>query len=474
MLMAESQGKSREKLISDTVWRKNKESIRKNLSIRVAFDFLVQAKIVPQDAQEAYVDLQTEVDKRNRIIDSIPKCEQYDYLLRFIECLKNTYKEAGKAHEDLVKLLEGDYEETKKEMKNDSTTRTCGAALNGAALPPPVNSSQPTASQPPEVSLPSKSSRALTALKMNWRWVVAYSASLIWLVLGIIVAVVLSQVPQTRTSLPVMITGRRDALMAEVDLGIDPFWISSASFRLTTVGQQQVSPCTAGLYVLTNQTCQTLPMVTQEFDMNNLLASPFYLLEGSTFNITLGAHNDSVKEFIDVWYVESTTTNCDRVFGDCEQPPRATYTCQRGLRGETLPVYRVNNSEYYAFCSDQLFRNSFILKSITYNVSAIRQMYTPRTPLTTNENAFTVDFSQSFDFSAIDYCILLDVDRNQCPSSTSASYRLNIELKQRMDIPLLSFIIGGILFAIHFVITIIVHSCFRKCHRKNSGDLMIN
>ena len=116
-------GKSREKLISDTVWRKNKESIRKNLNIKASFQILVQAEIVPQDAQEAYVDLQTEVDKRNRIIDSIPKCEQYDYLLRFIECLKNTYKETGKAHEDLVKLLKGDYEETKKEMKNDSTTR---------------------------------------------------------------------------------------------------------------------------------------------------------------------------------------------------------------------------------------------------------------------------------------------------------------------------------------------------------------
>ena len=329
-----------------------------------------------------------------------------------------------------------------------------------------------TAPQPPKVSPSSKSSWALTVLKMNWRWVVAYSASLIWLVLGIIVAVVLSQVPQTRTSLPLMITGRRDALMAEVDLGIDPFWISSASFRLTTVGQQQVSPCTAGLYVLTNQTCRTLPTVTQEFDMTNLLASPFYLLEGSTFNITLGAHNDLMKEFIDVWYVESTTTNCDLVFGDCEQPPRATYTCQRGLRGETLPVYRVNNSEYYAFCSDQLFRNFFILKSITYNVSAIRQTYTLRTPPTTNE-MLSLLISHNHLISVqliIVYCLMLiaiNAPAVQVPTIDS----IIIELKQRMDIPLLSFIIGGVLFAIHFVITIIVHSCFRKYHQKNSGDL---
>ena len=110
--------KSREKLISDTVWRKNNKSIRNYLNVGAAFVFLVQAEIVPRDSQEAYIDLRTEVDKRNCIIDSIPKCEQYDYLLRFIECLKNTYGEAGKAHEDLVKLLEEDY----KEMKNDNTT----------------------------------------------------------------------------------------------------------------------------------------------------------------------------------------------------------------------------------------------------------------------------------------------------------------------------------------------------------------
>ncbi len=312
----------------------------------------------------------------------------------------------------------------------------------------------------------------MTVLKMNKRWVVAYSASMIWLILGIIVAILLSQVPPTSTSLPAMITGRRDALMAEIDLGIDPFWLSSVSFRLATVGQQPALTCTAGLYVLTNQTCRTLPTVTQEFERNTLLQPPFYLLEGSTFNITLG-NNNAIEELINVWYIESTISNCDRIFGDCEQPPKPTYTCQRGQPGETLPVYRVNNSEYYAFCSDQLFSNSFNLKSITYNESAIQQMYTPRAPLSTNENAVTVELSHTnFEFSVIDYCILLYVDRSQCPSSTSA--RLNIELKRRIDIPLLPFIIGTVLFSIHFVITIIVHSCYRKCHRKNSGPVEIN
>ena len=132
-------GDSREKFISDAVWKNNKESIQRYLNIYPVFPLLVQANIVPRDAQEAYVDITIKPDKRNLIIDSIPKCEQDDYLVRFIECLKNTYEEAGPAHEELVKLLERDYEAMKidptltlpdyKAMKIDPTLTLPGINL---------------------------------------------------------------------------------------------------------------------------------------------------------------------------------------------------------------------------------------------------------------------------------------------------------------------------------------------------------
>ncbi len=253
--------------------------------------------------------------------------------------------------------------------------------------------------------------------------------------------------------------------MAEIDLGIHPFWLSSASFQLLPESEPS-QICRVDLYVLENRTCDELPTVTEYHtrESGTLLDPPYYLLEGSVLNITIGDHTGlpNTQQF-SVLYVEGTTQDCDDFnFGNCQSaPPELTYKCQVGERGQTLETYQASNSDFYTFCSDGFFGNSFSLKDLTYNVSEIRQMFQNRATLSSRDrNSYLVPFSNSFNFAETRYCLLLDVDRTLNRCTGSSSFTLHVDIQRRTDFPLLGFFTGFALFLIHLLITGLAHCCY--------------
>ncbi len=307
--------------------------------------------------------------------------------------------------------------------------------------------------------------KCVTTLKESRCWVIVHSTSLLWLVCGIITAIVLSQVPTIKSSHPLLLKGQ-DPIMAEIDIGLHPFWLSSVSFRIVHEDTSTL-PCTVNLYVLENQTCGELPTVTQYFTDETLAGPPYYLLKGSLFNITIGKHISQLEsERFTVWYVEGTIipNNCaDSDAWNCDFPPSSIYTCQIGVRGETLETYRANVSEFYTFCSNGLHGNSFVLEAITYNVTRIRREHAPpRAALSsTKPDPVTIHFSNSFDRSKTEYCMLLDIDIVRCNGASGVSYRLEVDVQRRLDFPLVAFFIGFAFFLLHLLITGLAHYCYQ-------------
>ena len=254
--------------------------------------------------------------------------------------------------------------------------------------------------------------------KAHCKWVVLYASSLIWLLLALLGAIIVTHVPPIHFSRPIGVVGAQRDIVLKINLGVHPFWLSSATIAITPAG------CTGRLYMFTGSDCSTLPIIVQEFDQFTLVGPPYFLLEGSTFNITIAETVQSGPDGVLLAYIRSRVTfiDCRDISTiQCNNPlPEETFYCQFVLPGNTPPLFIAESSDYYTFCaSSGLFNpNRFTLEWRRYNATALREQYSPTVDITTEP--WTAHFNQPFDFNIREYCLLLDVGRPDCVASASA------------------------------------------------------
>ena len=298
---------------------------------------------------------------------------------------------------------------------------------------------------------------------------VVYTSSLVWLLLALLAVVIVTHVPKVHSSHPIGVVGaQRDAVL-KIDLGVHPFWLSSATIAISPAG------CTGRLYMLTNSDCSTLPIVVQEFNQLTLVGPPYFLLEGSTFNVTIAETVQSGPDGVLLAYIQSRVNfiDCSDISTTlCSNPsPEETFHCQFVLPGNTPPLFTAESSDYYTFCaSSGLFDplNRFTLNWRRFNATALREQYNPTVGITTEP--WTADFNQPFDFNRREYCLLLDVGRPDCVVSIPP-YNLEISVHRRQDITAIIIIVGVFLFLVHLSVSIALHCYrYRKTHSFDAGS----
>ena len=116
------------------MWKNHEGTIRFKISVSAIFKHLVAEEIIllTDDAAERYVNAQSESEQKEILVDCVPKSRHDDYLNRFIRCLKESEKEAGKEHKDLADLLEREYSEAEGSDLPDLEPNTglCNSFIN--------------------------------------------------------------------------------------------------------------------------------------------------------------------------------------------------------------------------------------------------------------------------------------------------------------------------------------------------------
>ncbi len=69
-------------------------------------------------------------------------------------------------------------------------------------------------------------------MKERGKWIIVHASALVWLSLGLIVVIVLNSVPKLTSSSPLSVRCGQPNVMLAIDLGIHPFWLSSATFTM--------------------------------------------------------------------------------------------------------------------------------------------------------------------------------------------------------------------------------------------------
>ncbi len=72
-------------------------------------DIFTQEGLISFDDVSNFHQLQFDTDKSPFIFNVIPKCGKSDYLVVFLKCMKDSFDDAGQAHEEIVEKLETDY-----------------------------------------------------------------------------------------------------------------------------------------------------------------------------------------------------------------------------------------------------------------------------------------------------------------------------------------------------------------------------
>ncbi len=240
-----------------------------------------------------------------------------------------------------------------------------------------------------------------------------HASALVWLLLGLIVVIALNNVPK-QTSISPLIIQCVSPVIA-IDLGIDPFWLSLATFTFTG---------SSTLYVA-NVSREDTP--TETIDDAETLFPPYYLARGSNYSAT-----NQFTSSIEFWFIKSEPRNCNNVEKwNCSDPLDDNKICEKTKSREATSLYTVNVSNYYTFCVNPAnVINSIrqVLNLVKYNLTAIQERSIQRVEMSSAEKTVNLNMSKWFDFHKEDMSIFLHTDAycNELP--------LKIEVHRRKDI----------------------------------------
>ncbi len=293
------------------------------------------------------------------------------------------------------------------------------------------------------------------------KWIIVHASALVWLLLGSIVVIVLNSVPKLTSSSPLSARcGQKDVMLA-IDLGIDPFWLSSATFTMESTRGSST------LYVA-NISREDAPTSTTITHM--LSFPPFYLAQGSNYSVT-----NNLSSPVEFWFIKSEPRDCpDQYVWNCSDPQDDNKICEKTKSGEATSLYTVNVSDYYTFCvnpATKRFANTATLNSVTYNLTAIQERSIQRMEMSRTEKTVNLNMYKWFDFHKEELSIFLHI--NSCGGDDEFNeLPLKIEVHRRMDILCIPILIALILAIFHLLITVIAHIRQKRlCRRQKNHTI---
>ena len=299
-------------------------------------------------------------------------------------------------------------------------------------------------------------------MKERGKWIIIHASALIWLLLGsITVIIVLNSVPKQTSSSPLSVRcGQQDVMLA-IDLGIDPFWLSSATFTMESTRGSS----TLYLANISREDAPTSTTITHRLNF-----PPFYLAQGSNYSVT---NNLSIP--VEFWFIKSEPRNCpDQYVWNCSDLQDDNKICEKTKSGEATSLYIVNVSDYYTFCvnpATKRFTNTATLNLVTYDLTAIQERSRQRMEMSRTEKTVNLNMYKWFDFHKEELSIFLHI--NSCGGDDEFNeLPLKIEVHRRMDILCIPILIALILAIFHLLITVIVHIRQKRlCRRQKNNTI---
>ena len=277
------------------------------------------------------------------------------------------------------------------------------------------------------------------------------------LVIGCIVVLILHfEYPRIGASHPANIECGQDSIIS-VDLGVDPFWLESASFTIVA------SLRTRGTVYIVKSSCSSTSTIVTWND--TLSDYPNYLVTGSSINIT-NKENETIKFWVISQAHQSPITNpqCEELdTHKCERHPNSTLWCQQVNSSETI-THDILFSDYFDFCAKGLRLSksevtatyNYSLKNVSYNKTTIAQQCTASAKIGSATPTTVPIPHQHFDFRNRDFCVFLDL--SSCGGK--ANYPLSIQLHRRIDFLLFPLLVTLILCTLHIIIsTVVIKRC---------------
>ncbi len=290
--------------------------------------------------------------------------------------------------------------------------------------------------------------------KERGKWILIHASALVWFLLGSILIIVLNNVPKQTSSSPLIIQCGLQNIMLAIDLGIDPFWLSSATFTMeSTTGSSTLY--VADIAREDVPTTATTLVSDSAHHIYDIGYPPYYLARGSNYSVT--NHFSSPVEF---WFIKSEPRDCNNVNQwNCSDHRDDNKICENLTSGEAAPLYSVNVSDYYAFCvNPSNTTNSMleILNLVTYNLTAIQERSKQREEISLTKKTIDLNMYKWFDFRKEDMSIFLHI--HLCRGDTQSNeLPLKIKVHRRMDILCITILIALILAISHLSITVIAH-----------------
>lgn len=254
------------------------------------------------------------------------------------------------------------------------------------------------------------------------------------LLLMIIVVVILSQTPSVNNDpgpdmVRPLLTNRPQVegqtRLLEVDFGTDPFWISQADF--------QIDGCTGTVLIIQGVQCHELPRkVIKETTPSRFLYYA-YLLPGSVVNITVADTIDNSE--VEVWAMNSEAwklTDLGINRDSCNVPPSGS-SCflAQSKAGQTIQQ-EIEKADFYFYFTNRLsnaVRFAYVAEQYLYNLTEVRQLYSPTETDIIRDRSQTVTISPIFDFQRRK-CVMLS---SSCVNTQSHAVTIG-NLKRRMDL----------------------------------------
>ena len=225
--------------------------------------------------------------------------------------------------------------------------------------------------------------------------------------------------------------------LLEVDFGTDPVWVSNADF--------QIEDCTGTILIIQGAQCHDLPrrVIEQTDPSRNLYFA--YLLPGSVVNITIA---DTITDSeVQIWTMNSEgwkLTDFGINLDSCNDPPPGS-SCflAQSKAGQTIQQ-EIKKADFYFYFTDPLPSPSdavgftYVAEQYLYNLTEIRQFYSPTETAIIRDRLQRVTISPAFDFQR--KCVMLS---SSCPRTQSHTVTIG-NLKRRMDILIFPGV-GGII-----------------------------
>ena len=281
-----------------------------------------------------------------------------------------------------------------------------------------------------------------------------FFSAIAWPILGSIVTVILHSLwPLVGLSHPPYMQCRQCDTIS-VELGVDPFWLTSFTMSILDLRGQ------GDLYIA-NASCTEAPTCHKVDDELGL--PPNYLVSGSSINVT----NHSVNETLEFWFIRQWPMDYEYTSKwNCAHSPNSSADCVRIHPGQTY-FYLMSYSDYYLFCTQrkQIVSNgkkgdfTYKINSVSYNISAIKELYSPARRISSKSEDITIPKYKLFDFDFREYCIFLDT----CLCDyTFQPDQLKVSVVKRKDFLLFPMVAFLVPFISHIIIATMVIGCRRS------------